>query len=756
MGMKLGLLATSLLIAAPAAAQPALQAPAQPLTLERVYASPSVTGPRPRVLKLSPDGRLATLLKNRVADKDRFDLWAVDTATGQSRMLVDSEKLASAAALSEAERMNRERQRIADIKGITDYAWAPDAKHLLVPVDGDLWVAALDGKVTRLTASPETETDAQLSPRGGFASFVRDGHLFVQPLTDGPDPSAPREVAGEATPGVSWGVAEFIAQEELKRFEGHWWSPGDNRIAVARVDERPVKQVTRAAIGADGTRLFTQAYPAAGTANADVSLWLVNPDGTGRTRVDLGTSADIYLARVAWAKDGKTLYVHRLTRDQQRLDILAVDPATGAARVLASESSKTWINLHNSFRPLKDGSILWASERDGYRHLYRLAAGKAQQSAPTQLTPTQLTPTQLTWGRWVMDELVGVDEKRGRLWFTGFADSTLEKQVYALDLKPGAKPVRITAAGGWHEAVMDEAGQRLIITSSTPNQPSQVWLGDGAGKRLAWVEENRLDAVSGHPYAPYLAAHVVPQFGTLTAADGQAMDWRLLRPAGPGPFPVLMQVYGGPGVQSVTRRFTAPIEQYLVSKGWAVFQLDNRGGDNHGKAFEDPIYRAMGGVEVQDQLQALAWVKSQPWAGKVAVNGWSYGGYMVLKLLEAAPGAFAAGIAGAPVTRWELYDTAYTERYLGNPAQDGGPYTRSGALGDAAKIKDPLLVMHGMADDNVVFENSTALMTALQKARVPFDLMVYPGATHATPGLEVHGWITRLRFLGRTVAPTGY
>ncbi len=731
---RTALMAATMLLGVPATAQePAV--PRQALTLERVFASPSLSGPRPRVLKLSPDGRLATLLKGRADDKDRFDLWAVDTATGQSRMLVDSAKLATGNALSEAERMNRERQRIADVKGITTYGWAPDARRLLVPVDGDLWVANLDGSVQRLTTTPETETDARLSPKGGYASFVRDGHLFVQPLAGG----SAREVAGEATPKVSWGVAEFIAQEELARFDGHWWAPDDSRIAVTRVDETPVKQVTRAAIGADGTRLFTQSYPAAGTANADVSLWLVNPDGTGRTRVDLGPSADIYIARVAWAVDGKTLYVHRLSRDQQRLDILAVDAATGASRVLTSETAKTWINLHNSFRPLKDGSILWASERDGYRHLYRLMDGK---------------PVQLTSGRWVVDELVGVDEKRGRLWFTGFADSTLEKQVYALDMKAGARPVRITAAGGWHEAVMDEAGQRLIITSTTPNQPAQVWLADGAGKRLAWVEENRLDAA--HPYAPYRAAHVTPEFGTMTAADGQRMDWRLLKPAGPGPFPVLMQVYGGPHAHNVHKRFTAPIEQYLVSKGWAVFQLDNRGSNNRGKAFEDPIHRAMGGVEVQDQLQALQWVKSQPWAGKVAVNGWSYGGYMVLKLLEAAPGAFAAGIAGAPVTRWELYDTAYTERYLGNPVSDPAVYAKSGALRDAGKIKDPLLLIHGMADDNVVFENSTALMTALQKAKTPFDLMVYPGATHATPGLEVHGWITRLRFLGRTVAPTGY
>lgn len=717
--------------AAGAGAQPA--APPAELTLERVFASPALTGARPRVLKLSPDGRYATLLQSRAQDRNRFDLWAVDTATGQRRMLVDSTRLGSGAALSEAERMNRERQRIADVTGIADYAWAPDGKRLLVPIDGDLWVAGLDGSVQQLTNTPDTETDARLSPRGSYASFVRGGRLFVADLATG----AAREVAGEATPKVSWGVAEFIAQEELARFQGHWWSPTDARIAVARVDEGPVKEVTRAAIGADGTRLFTQAYPAAGTANADVTLWLMNPDGGNRVQVDLGANRDIYIARVAWAPDGGTLYVQRLSRDQKRLDILAVDPATGDARVLHSETSPTWINLHDSFRALKDGSILWASEKSGYRHLYRLKDG---------------TLTPLTSGKWVMGELVGVDEKRGRLWFEGFADTTLEQHVYALDYRrAGAQPQLLTAPGGWYEAVMDDAGQRLILTGTTPTQPPQVWLADGAGKQLAWLVENRLDA--SHPYAPYLAAHVVPEFGTMKAADGQLMDWRLLKPKGAGPFPVLMQVYGGPHAQNVHKRFPAPIEQYLVRQGWAVFQLDNRGSNNRGKAFEDPINRAMGTVEVADQLQALAWIKQQPWAraDKVAVNGWSYGGYMVLKLLEAAPGAFAAGIAGAPVVRWELYDTAYTERYLGNPAQDAGPYQRSGALMDATKIRDPLLLIHGMADDNVVFENSTALMSALQRANVPFDLMVYPGATHATPGLELHTWITRLKFLERVM-----
>ncbi len=727
------------------------------LTLERVFASPSLSGPTPRALALSPDGRTASLLRPRPDDRDRYDLWAVDVATGASRMLVDSTKVGIGAALSETERMNRERQRIANVKGIASYSWAPDSSAVLVPIDGGLWLAKVDGTVRALTTA--ATTDAQLSPKGRFASFVRDRNAYVIDLHDGREAALSHD--GSAT--IGWGAAEFIAQEELHRFAGTWWSPTDARIAVERVDESSVKVVQRAAIGADGTRVYAQRYPAAGTPNAVVELWLMNPDGSARVKADLGTNSDFYLARVDWAADGRAVYVPRLSRDQKRLDLLTVDPATGAATTVYSDTAATWINLNNDFRALDDGSIILGSERSGFAHLYRLVDGK-------------LTP--ITHGDWAVDGVAGIDQTTHTLFFTGFSDTVLERHLYAVDyLSPGrttcvADPVlsrgdhvhdlcglpaglkRLTQPGGWHDVVMDKGGTAALITRSTPTQPAQTWLADAGGKRIAWIEENRLDAT--HPYAPYLAAHVEPTFGTIAAADGTPLHYRLFVPPTPGRHPVYFTVYGGPGAQAVARTWVPPTIEFLVHHGWAVFQLDNRGATNRGKAFEDVLYRAMGKTEVADQLAALAWVKVQPWAAadKVVVNGWSYGGYMTLKLLEAAPHAFAAGIAGAPVTRWELYDTAYTERYLGDPA--GEAYLLSDALPDAANIADPLLLIHGMADDNVVFENSTALMAALQHANRPFDLMVYPGATHAAEAtLGVHVWQTRLRFMAR-IAPTGY
>ncbi|HEY0027858.1 MAG TPA: S9 family peptidase [Allosphingosinicella sp.] len=719
-----------------AAAVPFAPAAASDLTLERVFQSPSLSGSAPRLVKLSPDGRFASLLRNRADDKERYDLWAVDTGTGQSRMLVDSLKLGTGAEVSEEEKMRRERLRIAGTKGITAYQWAPDGRSILVPLEGDLYLAALDGGVRRITETPETELDAQVSETGRFLSFVRNQNLFVADVATG----TARALTADGAGTLSWGSAEFVSQEEIGRREGHWWSPDDKFIAVARVDESPVKVVTRAAIGAEGTKLYEQRYPVAGSANAIVDLWIMAPDGTAKVKADLGSDPDVYLARVNWTADGKALLVQRQSRDQKTLDLLRVDPATGKSRLLFTETSKTWVNLHDNLKALGDGSLLWSSERSGYSHLYHWKGGKWRQ---------------LTSGKWEVADVAGVDEKKRRVYFTGTLDNPDAQQLYWVSLDKVSKPVRVTEAGWSNGVEMDENATRALISRSNPNQPSQTYLADATGKRIAWIEENRLDA--NHPYAPFLDSHVTAEFGTLPAADGTPIPYKMLSPKRePGKrYPVLVQVYGGPSGGQVVQGWTSPLQQYLVDKGWIVFSVDNRGTPRRGREFADQLYLKLGGVEVEDQLAGVKWLKSRNYVdpGKVAVYGWSYGGYMVLRLLEAAPGAFTAGVAGAPVTKWELYDTHYTERYLGNPAKDPKPYEASSVLTGAGKIADPLLLLHGMADDNVVFENSTAMIAALQAAKKPFELMVYPGATHAVTGeaRQIHLWTTIEDFLDRRV-----
>lgn len=716
----------------------ALPAAATDLPLERVFESPNLAGPSPRSPRLSPDGTLVTLLRNRPDEKDRYDLWAIDAVTGQARMLVDSKKIGTGGEISEEEKMRRERARIAGTKGITDYEWAPDGRSILVPIDGDLYLATLDGNVRRLTATEATEIDPKVSETGRYLSFLRDHNFYVMDASTGRE----RALTSDGGGTLSWGAAEFVAQEEMGRDTGYWWSPDDRWIAVARVDESPVAVVTRAAIGAEGTKLVEQRYPAAGTRNAIVDLYLMRPEGGGAVKADLGSDPDVYLTRVDWAADGGSLLVQRMSRDQKRLDLLRVDPATGRSALLFSETSPTWVNLTDNLRSLKDGSLIWSSERSGFSHLYRWKRGKW---------------TQLTRGAWTVEKVVGVDEKAKRVYFTGTLDTPVEQQLYWVSYARPARPVRVTEPRWFNQVVMDKAAAHALVTRSNPAQPQQVYLADAAGRRLAWVEENRLGP--DHPYAPYLDSHVPAQFGTLRGPDGSELHYRLLTPPlVPGRrYPVFLYVYGGPHGQRVTRDWwrDQPLQQALVDQGWIVFSLDNRGTNRRGTKFENAIYRAAGAAEVEDQLAGLAWLKRQPFVdrAKVAVMGWSYGGYMTLKLLEKAPGAFAAGVAVAPVTRWELYDTFYTERYLGDPRTEPKAYSSSDALDGASRIVDPLLVIHGMSDDNVVFENTTALIAKLQKEKKPFELMVYPGATHAIAGEgpQTHVWTTITRFLDRTV-----
>ena len=739
---SLGLAATVALTLAHSTAAPAQTAP-KPLTLERVFAAPSLTGSAPRGLKLSPDGKLVTLLRNRADDVERYDLWAIDPATGAARMLIDSKALGSGAALSEAEKMQRERARIGNLKGIVDYLWSPNGQAILVPLDGDLYLADLGGKVRRLTNTPVGELNPAVSKTGRFVSFVRDGNVVVLDLASGQE----KVVTSGASDTVSWGVAEFIAQEEMKRTDGLWWAPGDRRIAVARVDESPVEVATRTSIGADKTTTVQQRYPAAGTANARVDLYLMNPDGTGAVKADLGSNPDVYLARVDWLPDGTAAIVQRQSRDQSRLDFLRVDARTGASTLLFSDTSASFVTLTDDLKPLKDGSLIFSSERSGFRHLYRWNKGRT---------------TPLTRGNWQIDEVAGIDEQAGRIYFRSNRERSPEYQLYALDLRrPGAQPVALTTAGANTSVKMDDSGRLAIISRSAPNQPSQVYLADGTGKRLAWVDENRIEG--SHPLAAYFAP-ITPTYGRLTAADGVTqLDYRLIMPASGGArAPSLMTVYGGPQSQDVETKFVSPLDRYLLQQGFALFQVANRGQAGRGVAFQRPSFKALGTVEVADQLAALKWLKAQPGVDpqRVSVYGWSYGGYMVLKLLEAAPGAFAAGIAGAPVTRWDLYDTHYTEQYLGDPRTNRAAYDQADALHDATSISDPLLLLHGLSDDNVLFQNSTELMARLQEGKVPFETMLYPGRTHAIagPNVSVHVWSTILNFLDRrglTPAKTG-
>ncbi|MBH5322355.1 S9 family peptidase [Aurantiacibacter sediminis] len=722
-------------MATPVMAQDTTEA-APELTFERVFASPSLSGPTPRAPKLSPDGRYLTVLRNREDERERYDLWAYDRETGEWSMLVDSEALGTGRELSEDERMQRERARVGNLRGIITYQWAADGEGILVPLDGDLYLARIGGEVVRLTDTEESELNPSLSEDGGYVSFVRDRRLWVGEVGAEAQPITPAE---EDT--VRWGEAEFVAQEEMSRLTGYWWSPDDSRIVVQRTDESPVGIVTRAAIGATGTQVYDQRYPVAGSDNAIVQLFVMDPDGGNSVEVDLGENSDIYVARVDWAPDGSAIYVQRQNREQTVLDMLRVDPATGASEILFTENAAMedyWINLSDNYKFLDDGRLIWWSERDGFGHLYLLDDGGWQQ---------------LTDGEWVVTSLVGVDQSAGRIFFQGTRNDVLEQHVYSVDIADPSAVRLLTEPGFTHGAQMDGEGQTMLVSRSSDDTPPQIYIADQTGQRLTWVEENALDA--DHPYAPFLASHRPTQYGTIEAEDGTPLYWEMVTPEmEPGQrYPVYFYHYGGPGPQIVNRGWNGALRQAIVDRGYIWFALDNRGSNNRGVAFEQPLYRAMGDVEVRDQSAGTAFLQTLDFVDPdmIAIDGWSYGGYLTLKRLQANPGIYAAGISGAPVTRWELYDTHYTERYMGTPQADGVAYEAASAIPNATEISDPLLIIHGMADDNVVFENATEIISVMQENNVPFEMMLYPGYTHRVAGEQIspHRYNTVFNFLER-------
>lgn len=719
------------------------------LTLERLFAAPELAGAGLRGLRFSPDGTRVTWLQGSAEDKDRLDLWAYDLKTHEKARLVDARALLpQEAALSAEEEARRERARTAALRGIVEYSFSGDGKRLLFPLGGDLYLydlaAPVAGAVRRLTRSEAWETDARFSPRGNFVSFNRAQNLWIIDLATGTERAVTRDGGGV----ISHGVAEFIAQEELGRDTGYWWSPDEAFLAYATVDETPVPEVERVEILGNGTRTVKQRYPAAGQPNALVSLHVVSLAGGAPRTVDLGADTDFYLARVDWARDSGSLLVQRLSRDQTRLDLLRASVVDGTTIALLREQSATWVELHDLLRPLQDGGFLWASQRSGYQHLYRYAASGALVATVTR-------------GDWAVTQLGALDEKAGRVWFVGTREGHPQRQLYsvALDGREAERPRRLTSEAGWHVVQMSRDAKFVLDTYSSVDQPARTVLRDATGKELAALVPNLLN--EAHPYAPYLSSHPRYVFGTLSAEDGQTLHYQLVQPHDFDPtkrYPVVVQVYGGPHGQQVMNAWDDGFAHYLARRGFLVFSLDNRGSALQGTRMDGALFHHMASVEVADQLRGVEWLKAQPYVDgqRVAVFGWSYGGYMALNLVMRAPGVFAAAASGAPVTDWSLYDTAYTERYMGTPQANAAGYAGSSVLGVAAQLQDPLLVLHGMADDNVLFEHSTRLFKVLQEANKPFEVMVYPGHKHGLlrqASVGPHGYRTIARFLERHLRP---
>ena len=714
------------------------------LTIDRFCSDPSLNGPNLREIKISPEGSRVAYLKNRHEDSERYDLWVYSVAGKTSTLTVNCDSIvAGTETLSDQEKANRERKRVF-ATGIVDYSWSHDGKRLLFTLNGDVYYYDLTKSrydaMTPLTQTPEFETDARFSPRDGYVSFVRTDNIFVVDLANGKE----KQLTSDGQGLIKNGVAEFVAQEEMGRYTGYWWSDDDASVAYTQTDEGSVGMEERYEIYADTFRVVEERYPRAGTPNVTIRVGVVSVADGRRTWLDLGDNPDIYVARVDWLPDSRHVAIQRESRDQKVLDLMFADVTTGKTRVVLSETSNTWINLSDDLTFLKKEPLfIWSSERSGYRHLYLY-----------DLDGTLVR--QLTSGDWVVSNVGRVDEKRHKVYFAGFAKSPLEEHLFCVSLtgKSVLRPTQVTKAEGWHDVTIGENSEFFVDKFSNSGTPPQVSLCRMDGTLEGFIEENKLD--DSHPYHPYAASQSLPDFGTLTASDGSPLHYKITKPSPFDPgrkYPAVVSVYGGPGFQHVTKSWAGRDglwTQYMAQQGYVVFSLDNRGSGNRGKTFEDAIYHRMGKVEVEDQVEGVNFLKSLSYvdSNRIGIFGASYGGYMTLLSMMTAPGAFRAGVSASPVTDWALYDTHYTERYLGTPQESAEGYKQSSVLAYADALEGNLLVVHGMADDNVLFLNSVRLFKALQDRGILFDMMTYPGSKHSLSGktVQTHYYKTLSKF----------
>lgn len=711
------------------------------LPLERLFQDPSLSGTLPKHVTFSPDGSQVTYLQGSASDSDRYDLWLMPVAGGEPIRLVDSTQLGADEALSDEEKARRERQRVFG-QGIMDYSWSPDGTALLFPLGGDVYLYHVDTHtLQQLTHSDGYETDAKFSPQGHYVSYVREQNLYVMPL-DGRPEIAITQDGGDT---VKYGMAEFVAQEEMARMTGYWWSADEQHLALTRVDTSPVPEAIRNEIYADGIKQIAQRYPYAGANNVAIQLGVASVNIKPTIKwLNISNGKDGYLARVKWAPDSHRLSYQWQSRNQQDLTLAAYDIRNGEHQVLLEEHSNTWLNLNHDLYFMKNGKgYIWASERTGFKHLYYSSWSGYQVRSLTQ-------------GSWQVDELAAVDEENGWVYFTAREKTPLESQLYRVSLNGKEKPEQISTEPGFHQVTFASDQQHYLDTFSSDHQPPQISLHRADGKRQAWVYENAL--TSGHPLFPYLEQWTRPQYGTLQADDGQQLHYRLWQPETlqkNKKYPVIVLVYGGPGVQTVNNRWQhqIPFAQYLVQHGYLVFQLDNRGSAGRGKAFEDVIYHQLASHELSDQHQGITFLRSLPQvdAKRIGIYGHSYGGYMTLMSMFRSGDDYAAGVAGAPVTDWSLYDTHYTERYLGTPANNASGYQASSVLPYVEGLTGSLLIYHGMADDNVLFTHTTRVINALQQHGKLFELMAYPGAKHSLFGEQtrLHQYRTIVDFFDR-------
>jgi dipeptidyl-peptidase-4 len=698
--------------------------PEKLLTLERLYSQPNLSGRLTRGIEWRPDSKGVSYLERRGTGKDaETELWTMDTATGERKVLVDA---ASMKAVTQPEKEKTTQATGLGRVQTDNYQWAPGADSLLFIGSNSLVLLDLKTMTPKalVNSSAAEIEDPKFSPDGKWVSFVRDSNLWVVSVAGG-DPKALTTGGSEE---ILRGKLDWVYPEELNTRTAYWWSPDSSKLAYYEMDERPVTRYPIMDMSSPAGAMDYTRYPQAGEPNPIVRVGVVSVAGGETTWMDTGANTDVYLARVDWLRDSQRVAVQRLNRAQNQLDLLFCNAATGASKTILTETDKYWINISDDVYFFSDNArFLWSSERSGFRHFYLY-----------DLSGKQLS--QVTSGDWEVSGIggfgprasqPGVDEAQGYIYFLSNKDDVRESQLYRVSLRDKSV-TRITQKAGSHGVNLSPDRSAFVDMYSNSMTPPRQDLYRVDGSLISVINENKVAELESYHLSPV-------DFLNVAADDGTKLYASMIKPANFDPskkYPVLISVYGGPHAQVVRNAWGGAgllWHEMLAQKGYIIFSLDNRGSWGRGHAFETPLYHQFGKIELEDQLAGVKYLKSLSYVdgGRIGIWGGSYGGFMTLEALFNAADVFKAGIADAPVSDWKLYDTIYTERYMGRPQDNPDGYKNSSPAFQASKLKGKLMLAHGTGDDNVHFANSAEVINELIDAgHYPDRLMVFPGRGH--------------------------
>jgi dipeptidyl-peptidase 4 len=697
--------------------------PVKPLTIEAIFAPGGLTGRGPENSEWSPDGTKLSFVQ-RDGEGEHGELWYVDAATGEKKILVSAAKLASLAPDYNKVKDERERERLTRYH-VAAYLWAPDSKHLIFDSQGQLWLYDLaTSTAVQFTSAPDPSLDPKFSPDGRNVSYVRKHNLYVRPISG----KGEKQLTKDTKEDLFNGDIDWVYAEELDVRSNYFWSPDSKQIVFLHMDETKVPTYPLVNLIPTHPTVDNEKYPKVGDPNPLVKLGVTDAE-KGKVRwISLTNDEEAYIPRFGWVRDG-VIWAEVLNRTEDKMDLYFIDAKSGKSRIVLTETTPgAWIDFeHVEVRFLNaSGGFLWPSWRDGNMHLYLYSFDKQNpMGADAKLE------RQLTQGAFEVLGIDGVDEAAGTVFFSSNQGDPRQRHIFSVKLD-GTGLQQLTQDEGLYSGKFSDDGKHYEQTFTGPITARRMTL-CAVGGACAPVWQAR-DAVAEYGLR-------APKFLEFKAEDGTTLYGRLLlppdAPAG-GTIPLIVNIYGGPAAQMVLKAPPDPFDEILARKGLAIFAVDNRGTPGRDRKFQTAIRHEFGAIELKDQLTALDQLFAQyPQLDKdrLAIWGWSNGGSMTVYAMTHSD-RFRAGVAVAPVINQINYDSIYTERYMGLLKEDPAGYGQSDVTKAVANLHGALMLAHGTGDDNVHFQNSMQMIDALIKAGKQFRLMIYPNKTHSIAGSD--------------------